>query len=151
MRLNKQKLARGLAAGLAVAGLVTIAACGGSGGRGSTGGMIPGPSGPVSLADIQDLIFTPTCATSGCHLGASAPFGLDLSDGLAFGNTVGVASAEIPAFQRINPGNAADSYLYMKVINDPRITGDRMPFVGPPLTADQVSWLESWINDGANP
>ena len=118
-----------------------------SGGTGS-GGLVQ--SGPVTLQDVQLSVFTPRCATSGCH-DASGAFGLDLRSGQSYGNLVGVSSAELPAFDRIEPGNALDSYLFMKVTDDARIQGDPMPASGSGLNANQLQMLASWIADGANP
>ena len=74
---------------------------------------------------------------------------LDLSAGNSAGNTIGVSSEELPVLLRIEPGNAADSYLYMKLIEDPRILGDPMPASGGPLSAGQLNLIESWIDQGA--
>ena len=104
----------------------------------------------VTILDVQLQIFAPRCGVSGCHAGPTAPFGLDLSNlTAARANMVGVASAEIPAFQRIEPGNVTDSYVYMKVVADPRIQGDPMPASGGPLSAGQLFLLENWIAQGA--
>ncbi len=111
---------------------------------------MPPAGGSASFLEVQTQIFDVSCAQSGCHVGAGAPFGLDLSSGLSYGNTVGVASAEIATFNRVTPGNATDSYLYMKVVDDPRIMGDPMPF-GNPLDQARIDLLREWIEDGANP
>ena len=140
---------RRIAAGTFIVSLVTLVGCGG--GSGDPVGVTQTPSGTVELDELQTQIFTPRCATSGCHVGGSAPFGLDMSDGLTFGNTVNVASSEVPAFDIVEPGNAADSYLYMKVIDDPRILGDRMPAFQAPLSGQELQLIETWINDGAIP
>jgi hypothetical protein len=105
----------------------------------------------VTLQQVQDAVFTPSCARFGCHLGATAPFGLELEQGRSLATTVGVPSAEIPMFPRVEPGNAADSYLYMKVTSDPRILGDPMPFTGGPLDPTLVALIETWIEQGALP
>lgn len=125
-------------------------ACGG--GPDGTGGMQSTPSA-VTLQQVQSAVFTPNCALSDCHRVGSAPFGLDLSPGETFGNTVGVASAEQPGFDRIDPGNPDDSYVYMKVTADFRISGDPMPPQGlaPGLTGQQIDLLRQWIEQGANP
>jgi hypothetical protein len=113
------------------------------------GGMTQN-SGTVTLSTVQAAIFSPSCAVSGCHLGPGAPFGLDLSQGQTLGNVRDVPSAELPAYDRVEPGNADDSYLYMKVTADPRISGDPMPAQGSPLTAGQLDLLRQWIEQGAN-
>jgi len=104
--------------------------------------------GPTTLQAVQTTIFTPRCAMSGCHV-AGAPFGLDLSNGLTAGNTIGVTSAELPGYDRVTPFDATNSYLYMKVAGDPRILGDPMPASGPLLTAQQLQVVADWINAGA--
>lgn len=122
----------------------------GCGGGDSSGGMVQDP-GTATLQEVQSSVFSPRCAVSGCHIGAGAPFQLDLSQGVALGNVRDVASAEMPGFDRVEPFNADDSYLYMKVTADPRILGDPMPASGSPLTAGQLDLLREWIEQGANP
>ena len=92
---------------------------------------------------------TAHCATAGCHTGAGAPFGLDLSAGAAAGNVVNVPSAEVPALMRVAPYDPTDSYVYMKVTGDPRILGDPMPQGGQPLGAADLELLRTWIDQGA--
>ena len=115
---------------------------------GSSPASIFQSSTPVDLQLVQNRVFTPSCAVSGCHVGAAAPFGLDLSDGLAAGNLIGVASAEVPAFERITPFDVSDSYLHMKLVDDPRISGDQMPF-GSSLSMADLELVERWIELGA--
>lgn len=122
---------------------ISAVSCGGGGSD-----AVQNP-GTTTLATVQAQVFSPRCALSGCHAGMGAPFGLDLSAGLTEGNTVGVASGEAPAFLRVEPGNPDDSYLYMKVTGDARITGDAMPASGGPLSAGQLSLIRAWIEQGA--
>jgi hypothetical protein len=109
------------------------------------------PSGVVTLVAVQSQVFTPHCALAGCHTGSGAPFGLDLSSVTASAaSVVGVASAEQPAILRVDPGDAANSYLYWKVTANPNISGDPMPLTGGPLSNAQLSLIASWIDGGAN-
>ena len=80
-----------------------------------------------------------------------SPFGLDLSSVSASrANLVNVVSSELATTMRVQPGNAVDSYLYMKVVDDPRILGDRMPAGTPnPLGAGDLALIRTWIEDGA--
>lgn len=117
---------------LAISLFLVAVACSSGGGGDSTGGMVP-PSSPTvqpTIESIQTRIFTPKCALSGCHTGATPQpiqgAGLDLSAGASLesllgANRQGVASTIDPAFERVLQGNVADSYLYMKIVNDPRI------------------------------
>lgn len=47
------------------------------------------------------------------------------------------------------PGDAENSYLYMKVSNDPRIIGSKMPLDRPSLSSNELVLIKSWINSGA--
>ena len=106
-------------------------------------------SGPSALfGTIQETIFTPACATSGCHSGPGAPDGLDLSAGSAYADIVNVASVQMPNLRRIRPGNPDASYLVRK-IEGIGIVANRMPLGGPPLSAQQIDLIRQWVTEGA--
>lgn len=98
-----------------------------------------------TLEVIQATIFSTSCALSGCHLGANAQQGLDLSEGESHGNLVGVDSRQIPSLKRVDPGNPNDSYLVMKIEGDSRILGQRMPLGGQALSSGQIQLVRDWI------
>lgn len=102
-----------------------------------------------TLSSIQANIFNQKCATSSCHVGSSAPHGLDLSEGAAHGNLVGVRSREVPALFRVSPGDPDDSYLVMKLRGDPRIVGQQMPLTGEKLSGEEIDVVAEWIAQGA--
>ena len=103
-----------------------------------------------TLESIQANIFNTSCAISGCHAGANAAMRLDLSEGAARANLVGVESREVPDLLRVDPGNPDDSYLVIKIEGtDPRLTGSRMPLNGQPLSADKIAVVREWIAGGA--
>ena len=108
---------------------------------------VTGPT-PFTFTEIQSQIFTPTCAVSGCHTGGSPAGGMDLS-APAFARIVNVASTEVPALMRINPGNAADSYMIRKLEGAPGIIGQRMPFGGPFLDQATIDRIRAWVDSGA--
>jgi len=101
----------------------------------------------VTLTQVQNEIFNQSCAFVGCHRGAAATGGLDLSEGNAYGEIVGVASGQRPSMNRIEPFSAEESYLYLKVTGD----GDfaRMPLGGSRLSDEELALLRSWIEAGA--
>lgn len=136
-----------IAGGLLLAGV----GVGGAGCGGNSGGDLGASqdADEVRLLDVQAAVFSPRCAVPTCHVGAGAPFDLDLSSGESEGNLVQVSSAEVPAYKRVKPKNAADSYLYMKLSGDPRILGDPMPASGGPLSAGELRLIEDWIEQGA--
>lgn len=108
-----------------------------------------GNSNSVTFSSIQNDIFTPTCAVSGCHSSGSASGGLVLASGQSYGNLVNVPSAGVPSFDRVEPGNPNSSYLIKKLRGDGDISGDRMPRGGPPLSNSQLNQIIQWIEDGA--
>ena len=126
--------------------LLVLASCGGDGVLDP--GTRPPDGNAPTLTSLQSSIFTPQCALPGCH---AAPFpeqGMDLAAGNVYVYTVGVDSVELSPYKRIAPGNAVDSYLYMKIAGDPRIIGDRMP-LGGLLTAAEIEAVRAWIDAGA--
>src|SRR5690606_33442023 len=155
---------------LAIALMLSITACGGGGGGGGggTGGGGGGSDDPYddpnddpgdggdggngdvtvepTLASIQENVFTPICTE--CHTGAGAPHGLRLDEGLAYGNLVNVASAEVPSLMRVSPGDPDNSYLVHK-IEGTNTVGGRMPLGGPYLPGDTIAAIRQWITDGA--
>jgi hypothetical protein len=106
------------------------------------------PAAPT-LAAVQERIFTPSCARSGCHAGGGAASGLDLSEGLSHGATVAIRSQEVPLLYLVRPGDPDASYLVMKVRGDSGIVGMQMPMGALPLADTDLALLEAWIEAGA--
>jgi hypothetical protein len=103
----------------------------------------------ATFTAVPTQIFNASCAFSGCHGGSSPAQGMNLSAGVAYSNIVNVAPSERPSVDRIEPNDAAASYLYLKVIGDPSIVGALMPFGGPPLSTALPDLLRHWIERGA--
>lgn len=102
----------------------------------------------ATLARIQTTIFTPTCAVAGCHDAFGNSGGLILTAGQSWGNLVNQPSTEIPALDRIEPGDPDQSYLYRKILGV-GIVGERMPAFGPPLPDESIRLIRDWIRRGA--
>jgi hypothetical protein len=113
----------------------------------------PPPGGePVdpsaTFTRVQNEVFTPSCASLGCHDTIGQQSQLVLSSGRAYAQIVGVASVEMPNVQRVTPNDPAASYLYRKVVGT-GITGERMPQGGPPLSEEKIRLIRDWIRRGA--
>lgn len=106
------------------------------------------PDSTATFSRVQAQIFTPSCALSGCHAGASPQRGMDLSAGRAYALIVGVPSVESSRL-RIAPGDVAGSYMISKIQGDATITGSRMPLGGPYLPPDKGQLLVDWVRRGA--
>lgn len=126
--------------------LLGVTSCAGDGVVSMVGG--PPPSNAPTLTSLQSSIFSPKCAVPGCHTAPAPEQGMDLTEGHTYAFTIGVDSNELSGFKRVVPGDAADSYLYMKLAGDPRIVGERMPFGGM-LTAAEIESVKQWIDAGA--
>lgn len=112
---------------------------------------------------IQDKIFTPTCATAGCHLATSdasfAQHGLVLaSASVSYANLVGVAPKNSVAvsdkLQRVTKFAATSSLLFHKLNWDiahhsSANYGTPMPLGGKPLSVGQIEFVKRWIDAGA--
>jgi methionine-rich copper-binding protein CopC len=111
----------------------------GSGGSG--GALTP------DFTSIQDNVFTPICTR--CHIGPSAPEGLQLDATHSYALLVGVPSVEQPSVLRVNPGNPDSSYMVLKLEGASGISGGRMPLGGPYLPQSTIDVIRQWITDGA--
>ena len=113
-----------------------------------------GGSSATFAKDIQKKIFDSTCATPSCHGAGAASAGLDLSDGAAYSNLVGVPAANEAAraagLLRVAPGDPDHSYLLLKL--EGKLGPDegvQMPLVGGPLPASAIDAIRRWIAAGA--
>lgn len=108
----------------------------------------PGPSPLATYTRVQDEVFTPKCALSGCHLGPAslAQEGLVLSS--AYDNIVMVRANQNPSIFRVTPGDATNSYLWRKITPGQPIIGDRMPQTGS-ITEAERQLITDWILRGA--
>lgn len=119
---------------------VILAAC--SGGKTTdTGGAEP------TLSNVQETVFTPSCAFSSCHASPGAS-GLVLEDGAAWDALVDVESADNPGQTLVVPGDVEGSYLTAKLRGDSGIVGDPMP-VGAALDEARLQLVLDWIAAGA--
>jgi hypothetical protein len=120
---------------------------GGSGGGGGGVGSTPVDS-PSFALDIQP-IFNVSCNNSSCHgtSPARANAYLDLRPGKSYGMLVNVMGNQ-EAIVRVIPGDAAGSYLIIKLEGRQRV-GSRMPKGAKALSTTTIQNIKNWINQGA--
>ena len=121
-----------------------LAACDGGDG---TGFPPAGPLGP-NFSAIQANVFTPNCATTGCHFGAGAPQGLRLDAANSFALLVGIPSTQESSVLRVAPGDPNNSYLVQK-LEGTASSGQQMPKDAPALPQATIDVIRQWISDGA--
>ena len=105
-----------------------------------------GSQGPT-LAQLSAEIFTPRCATSGCHSGTDPSRGLSLEEDRIARETINVDSKGSD-LKLVDPGNPEGSYMLLKVRGDEGISGSRMP-PSRSLSAEEIEKIRSWIASGA--
>jgi methionine-rich copper-binding protein CopC len=120
----------------------------GSSGGGGGGGGTTGPF-TADFQSIQDNVFTPIC--SPCHSGANAPKGLMLDAAHSYNLLVGVASTEVPSFERVKPSDPDSSYIILKLQDSAGIVGSQMPLGETPLPQATIDVIRQWITNGAPP
>lgn len=98
----------------------------------------------ASFKEIQNQVFTPTCATSGCHGGSFSSFP-NLEDGQSYDNIVGINN-QAGNMKLIEPGNSSESYLYKKLLGDGTTL---MPLGGQKLNQNILDSIAAWIDNGA--
>ena len=125
---------------------ITLVSCGGGDGSGVE--INPGSDFDPVFSEIQANVFTPTCATSGCHFGAGASQGLRLDEANSFGFLVGVASSQGPTLQLVSAGDPDSSYLIQKLEGTASV-GQQMPLAGGSLSQPIINIIRQWIVDGA--
>lgn len=136
------------AAALVAALLLAAAAATGCGDKKSVTGPDTPPDPSATFSRVQREVFTPSCALSGCHAGASPMLGMSLEAGKAYGNIVGVPAVQSSRL-RVAPGLPEDSFLVSKITADAGIVGNRMPLGGPALPSDKQHLVIDWVRRGA--
>lgn len=124
---------------------------------GSTGDAVgPGCAAHVRFKDLQARIFSGCGGYVTCHVDGLGG-GLDLAEGSAYTNLVGVASAIAPGELLVDPGDSAGSLLYRKLIDDLAADdseGGPMPKtmtaqMWAKLPDEQIEQVRCWIDEGA--
>lgn len=98
----------------------------------------------LTFDEIQANVFTPIC--SGCHIGGSAPAGLDLSNAdSSYAGLVSIASVGDPMINRVEPNDADNSFLIL------RMEGTVLPVMPPSgmLNQSVIDDIRAWIDNGA--
>lgn len=106
---------------------------------------------PSFESDVQP-IFTKRCVVGGCHTLGSQQGALALDSTVAYDQLVGVpATTSVDPYDRVEPGNAANSWLVRRLHPDPAQRGGqpRMPLAASPLTDNQLQTIVNWIDQGA--
>lgn len=145
---------------LAMSTSLLLAACGGDDspvgpGNGDGNGNGDGDGDTVldnpSFADNINPIFAEHgCTASGCHGSPDGQAGLILGSDAAANRSelVDVASTSEPDFLRVDPGDAENSYLVIK-LEGRQSVGDQMPLNGTPLGDVDLGNIRNWIDNGA--
>jgi hypothetical protein len=108
---------------------------------------------PSFATDVWPL-FDGRCDGGNCHQNGDVNFGLNLDEGSAFDQMVKRPAVEVTATYLVDPGDAAASYLYRKLVGDHDDAGGygmRMPIGQAAYSASDLSSIAAWIDAGACP
>ncbi|MBI4529899.1 MAG: hypothetical protein HY709_00100 [Candidatus Latescibacteria bacterium] len=127
---------------LTVSFLIVLASCADRGTESPTapdGGTEPPPEQGVSFRQEIQPILNTRCAIVGCHIAPNPANGLDLS---SYANLMkGAGGVRV-----VIPNDAQNSTIIKRL--EGRET-PRMPLVGTPLFAEQITLIRKWIDEGA--
>lgn len=102
---------------------------------------------PVSkFSDIQQKVFSQSCALSNCHGSVNNQANLLLTEGNAYGNLVNVQSFLFPQFIRLLPDSSSKSLLIRILKGE---VSPQMPLNRDPLDAAVIDSIAKWIDNGA--
>ncbi len=107
-----------------------------------------GEVGEPNLATVQMLVFTPRCATSDCHGGATPKKELNLEPGNSVDSLVGVLAQQAPLYL-VFPGDSESSYLIDKLrgtMDEVGGSGESMPLDDTPLSDAEIALVADWID-----
>ncbi len=96
------------------------------------------------FSDINEKVFSKSCAIAGCHVTGVQPPDLSVN---AYENIYRKPSSK--GLNYIEPGNPEASYLFLKITGSPLISGGRMPAGASPLSGEIIDSIRAWILDGA--
>lgn len=100
------------------------------------------------LSDIEQKVFTRSCAFSSCHGASASPAGGLSLVGSTYERLVNVKATLAPDKQRVVPADPTGSFLFEKIAQDKPSAGKRMP-PGQPLAEDEIAMIRAWIEAGA--
>ncbi len=124
---------------LILAGILALAGCSDEG----ADPVVPTLPAGVSFSVQVQPIFNAEC--TGCH-GLNGNGGLDIREGEAYGNLVGIPSQSY-AGQLVMAGDPDASVLHRKLNGLPGV-GDQMP-LGGSLPEESRNLIRDWIAEGA--
>lgn len=130
---------------------VPLLACNGDGGTGLDGDddQREIEANPSFASDINEIFQRRGCSAGSCHGAAGGQAGLELTSSASANYDELV---DVPAtsedFLRVQPGNAPDSYLVIK-LEGRQAVGGRMPLNAAPLDNIDLTNIRNWIDNGA--
>jgi hypothetical protein len=105
---------------------------------------------PPAIPDTATVYALLASECSPCHTDR-AEGGLSLTDDGTLASRLLASSFQLPAMQRVQPGEPDNSYLFLKVTGrhlDAGGLGEPMP-LGTPLSAEQTELLRRWVESGS--
>ncbi len=106
-----------------------------------------GATGPSFAGVVHEILERRDCTRGMCHAGGAGYLALTHSVAGNYANLVNVPSYAQPATLLVKPGDAANSYVVMKLQGS--APGQQMPLGLAPLSDADLNNIVAWINAGA--
>lgn len=142
--MNRRSVFRAICSVVIGTGLLSAAACGGEDDKPTNQSSSIEPK----LQVIEQKVFAQSCTFSSCHGTDSPKEGLSLV-APTHGVLVNMPSKEVSGKLLVVPFDPEQSYLYEKLTKEQPTSGVRMPFGSDPLSAEQITAIRLWIENGA--
>lgn len=113
--------------------------------------------GPITIQNLQKLIFEPTCANSGCHDGLFEPDfrTVESSYNSLINRAIIKQDTSDPQIFRVVPGNSSKSMLLKRLLVDINGNSGKMPILVDPGSDwlskkdEYIDLVKQWIDSGA--
>ncbi|MBL8919619.1 MAG: hypothetical protein JNJ54_12200 [Myxococcaceae bacterium] len=131
-----------------------VPTAGGAPDTGDDAGTLADAGAPgLPFSRIVTTILVPSCADASCHGGNPPPFApMSLEASTAWSSLVNKPASQVPTMLRVAPRDPGESYLMKKLLGTARSVGgvdSTMPLFRPPLDAEKLDAIRSWIARGA--
>lgn len=101
-----------------------------------------------ALSDLEQQVFTRSCAFSACHPASASPAGGLSLVGSTYEKLVNAKSTLAPDKLRVVPFQPDQSFFFEKIAQEKPSAGKRMP-PGQPLPDEEIAQIRAWIEAGA--
>lgn len=112
--------------------------------------VYPDTVDPTTIVGLHKYIFSVKCANPTCHDGSFEPDfrTVESTYQTLVYHPVTKNNNNGDFEYRVLPGKHTESWLHERLVTTDEVIG-RMPLYAEPLNAEEIGWVDAWINNGA--